>query len=167
MFARIARQNRRRRVPMIRRRHNHRIHGFVLKNAPHVLHLLRRAARLFHNRGRAVHPLLVRIANIRNGHILLGRERLLSREEVERLQGLRGTYGIAAPAPICSDEELAATDEASCQVIQAPSAPGLRLVDDGLEPVRTVSVGESKEGEIRLTYRELTTLIEEAVKALR
>src|SRR5512145_2120348 len=59
---------------------------------------------------------------------LLGRERLLSREEVERLQGLRGTYGIAAPAPICSDEELAATDEASCQVIQAPSAPGLRLV---------------------------------------
>ena len=98
---------------------------------------------------------------------LLGRERLLSREEVERLQGLRGTYGIAAPAPICSDEELAATDEASCQVIQAPSAPGLRLVDDGLEPVRTVSVGESKEGEIRLTYRELTTLIEEAVKALR
>ena len=33
----------------------------------------------------------------------LGREHLLSREEVERLQGLRGTYGIAAPAPICPD----------------------------------------------------------------
>lgn len=98
---------------------------------------------------------------------LLGRERLLSREEVERLQGLRGSYGIAAPAPICSDEMPAVTDEASCQVIQAPSAPGLRLVDDGLGSGREASLGESKEGEIRLTYRELTALIEEAVKALR
>ncbi len=98
---------------------------------------------------------------------LLGRERLLSREEVERLQGLRGSYGIAAPAPICSDEMPAVTDEASCQVIQAPSAPGLRLVDDGLRSGREASLGESKEGEIRLTYRELTALIEEAVKALR
>jgi L-fuculose-phosphate aldolase len=98
---------------------------------------------------------------------LLGRERLLTREEVERLQGLRGSYGIAAPAPICSDEVSAATDEASCQVIQAPSAPGLRLVDDGLDAARPLSFGESKEGEIRLTYRELTALIEEAVKALR
>ena len=34
---------------------------------------------------------------------LLGGERLLSREEVVRLQGLRGRYGIAAPAPICAD----------------------------------------------------------------
>src|SRR5438046_681736 len=33
---------------------------------------------------------------------LLGRENLLSREEVDRLQGLRGTYGIKAPAPICA-----------------------------------------------------------------
>ena len=33
---------------------------------------------------------------------LLGGERLLSREEVVRLQGLRGRYGIAAPAPICA-----------------------------------------------------------------
>jgi L-fuculose-phosphate aldolase len=99
---------------------------------------------------------------------LLGRERLLSREEVERLQGLRGSYGIAAPAPICSDETPTGTDdEASCQVIQAPSAPGLRLVDDGRTPTRDVSDGASKEGEIRLTYRELTALIEEAVKALR
>src|SRR5438270_2488059 len=32
---------------------------------------------------------------------LLGGERLLSRQEVDRLQGLRGMYGIAAPAPIC------------------------------------------------------------------
>ncbi len=34
---------------------------------------------------------------------MLGREHLLSREEVDRLQGLRGRYGIAAPAPICPD----------------------------------------------------------------
>lgn len=97
---------------------------------------------------------------------LLGRERLLTREEVERLQGLRGSYGIAAPAPICSDE-VSTSDEASCQVIQAPSVPGLRLVDDGLESSRAPAFGESKDGEIRLTYRELTALIEEAVKALR
>src|SRR5687768_17949849 len=34
---------------------------------------------------------------------LLGGERILSREEVFRLQDLRGHYGIAAPAPICTD----------------------------------------------------------------
>ena len=34
---------------------------------------------------------------------LLGNENLLAREEVERLQELRGTYGIKAPAPICPD----------------------------------------------------------------
>ena len=33
---------------------------------------------------------------------LLGGERILSREEVFRLQDLRGHYGIAAPAPICT-----------------------------------------------------------------
>ena len=33
----------------------------------------------------------------------LGRENLLSREEVPRLQELRGNYGIKAPAPICAD----------------------------------------------------------------
>lgn len=111
---------------------------------------------------------------------LLGRERLLSREEVERLQGLRGMYGIAAPAPFCADETtLLPPAEATCQVIQAPSAPGTRLVEDALgvpgaalgappgpgpQPERT---SEIKDGEIRLTYRELTALIEEAVKALR
>ena len=35
---------------------------------------------------------------------LLGRENLIAREEVERLQELRGTYGIKAPAPICADD---------------------------------------------------------------
>lgn len=103
---------------------------------------------------------------------LLGGERLLSREEVDRLQGLRGMYGIASPAPICTDATAPpATDEATCQVVQAPSAPGSRLVDGALgsgPPLRPVAIPEaSKDGEIRLTYRELTALIEEAVKALR
>src|SRR4029079_4589275 len=44
---------------------------------------------------------------------LLGGERLLSREEVTRLQDLRGAYGISAPAPICAET---AEDE-SCQVV--------------------------------------------------
>ena len=34
---------------------------------------------------------------------MLGGEHLISRDEVERLQGLRGMYGIAAPAPLCAD----------------------------------------------------------------
>jgi L-fuculose-phosphate aldolase len=84
---------------------------------------------------------------------LLGGERLLSREEVFRLQGLRGSYGIAAPAPICP-EPTAVADGVDCQVVQAPSAPGRRLVPDA-------------EGEIRLTYRELTSLIEDAVRNLK
>src|SRR5881275_1234814 len=54
---------------------------------------------------------------------LLGREHLISREEVMRLQALRGTYGIKAPAPICADE---ATDAENCQVVQAPSGDGQR-----------------------------------------
>src|SRR6058998_3533289 len=37
---------------------------------------------------------------------LLGRENLIAREEVQRLQELRSTYGIKAPAPICADEDL-------------------------------------------------------------
>src|SRR5215471_19742334 len=36
---------------------------------------------------------------------LLGGENLISREEVDRLQGLRGMYGIAAPAPLCADPD--------------------------------------------------------------
>jgi L-fuculose-phosphate aldolase len=84
---------------------------------------------------------------------LLGGERLLSREEVFRLQGLRGSYGIASPAPICP-EPSAATDGVDCQVVQAPSALGRRLVPDA-------------QGGIRLTYRELTSLIEDAVRNLK
>jgi L-fuculose-phosphate aldolase len=87
---------------------------------------------------------------------LLGRERVLSREEVLRLQGLRGMYGIASPAPICTDGTDAA--DPTCQVVQAPrSAGGARLVPD-------TALGSDQE--IRLTYRELTALIEDAIKKL-
>ena len=57
---------------------------------------------------------------------MLGREHLLSREEVMRLQELRGAYGIASPAPICINGSTGVTagHPADCQVVQAPSAPG-------------------------------------------
>lgn len=103
---------------------------------------------------------------------LLGREHLLSREEVERLQGLRGMYGIAAPAAICTDPAQAAagaaSDEALCQVLEAPSSATRRLVPD--QPAMSVAermAQASRDGEIRLTYRELTALIADAVRSLR
>jgi L-fuculose-phosphate aldolase len=99
---------------------------------------------------------------------LLGGERLLSRQEVERLQGLRGMYGIAAPAPICppalsnveAPEESPLGGEVNCQTVFAPETAGARLVPDA--PGAT-----GKDGEIRLTYRELTALIEAAVREIR
>jgi len=92
---------------------------------------------------------------------LLGRENLISREEVIRLQGLRDTYGIKAPAPICA-EGAVAEDDATCQIVQAPSSPGARLIPDvGPKPAAEA------DGEIRLTYRELSALIEDAIKSLR
>src|SRR5919206_1790162 len=64
---------------------------------------------------------------------LLGRENLISREEVMRLQELRGSYGIAAPAPICADPaeaSSAAADPATCQIVEAPRGAGQRLIPD-------------------------------------
>ena len=57
---------------------------------------------------------------------LLGGENLISREEVERLQGLRGMYGIAAPAPLCADPVGAAgmPTTRSVQVLEAPESHG-------------------------------------------
>jgi L-fuculose-phosphate aldolase len=97
---------------------------------------------------------------------MLGGENLLSREEVMRLQRLRGTYGIAAPAAICDDPPAGGpgapgatiADGATCQVVQAPSGSGRRLVPSG-------NTGD--EAEIRLTYRELSALIEDAIRNLR
>jgi L-fuculose-phosphate aldolase len=81
----------------------------------------------------------------------LGRENLLSRDEVTRLQNLRGMYGISSPAPICVD----------------PAHSTARLVADtpGLPPGPGERLGT--DGEIRLTYGQLTTLIDEAVKGVR
>jgi len=106
---------------------------------------------------------------------LLGREHLISREEVERLQGLRGTYGIAAPAPLCTDPaEAAAADQMLCQVLEAPESGSDRLVPDvtaflgnrGVD-ARRAPESSSRDGEIRLTYAELTQLISDAVRNLR
>jgi L-fuculose-phosphate aldolase len=96
---------------------------------------------------------------------LLGREHLLSREEVMRLQDLRSTYGIAAPAPFCPDPEPLA-DDPSCQVIQAPSSSKERLVPARTVTAPGVGVSIGSDGEIRLTYAELTALIDEAVKTI-
>jgi len=101
---------------------------------------------------------------------LLGRENLLSREEVMRLQDLRGSYGIKAPAPICADDDAQASGEpAVCQVVQAPQGAGSRLVPDILRRAvsPTHSAQTDAEGEIRLTYRELSALIEDAIRSLR
>jgi L-fuculose-phosphate aldolase len=105
----------------------------------------------------------------------LGREHLLSRSEVERLQGLRGMYGIASPAPVCTDDTavVSAEGQVACQVVQAPESRGnVRLVADTFEAPAPASsapgaaaMGGSQE--IRLTYRELMALIEDAVRNLR
>jgi L-fuculose-phosphate aldolase len=96
---------------------------------------------------------------------LLGTEHLISREEVMRLQELRGTYGIKAPAPICADPDTPMPAEAECQVVEAPAGAGARLVPDIVG--RTAYERDGDEGEIRLTYRELSALIEEAIRSLR
>ena len=86
---------------------------------------------------------------------LLGGERLLSRDEVSRLERLRGSYGIASPAPICPDPADVPVDQVACQTIQSPlGLAGERLVPDSA-------------GEIRLTYSELTALIADAVRTLK
>ena len=67
---------------------------------------------------------------------LLGGERLLSRQEVDRLQGLRGMYGIASPAPICPPDASARAPQGrlgrrgNCQTVFAPETDGARLVAD-------------------------------------
>lgn len=94
----------------------------------------------------------------------LGREHLLSREEVERLQGLRGRYGIASPAPICPDPgEPGSVLDPNCQIVVAPSSEGERLVAD-TNVGSPLTVGT--DGEIRLTYAQLTELIDETVRLL-
>ncbi len=100
---------------------------------------------------------------------LLGRENLIAREEVDRLQQLRGSYGIKAPAPICpdpSDPGAGIDNDASCQVVEAPAGGGRRLVADVPGAVRGDGPGDEDQG-IRVTYRELSALIEDAIRNLR
>jgi L-fuculose-phosphate aldolase len=92
---------------------------------------------------------------------MLGGERLLSRDEVMRLQGLRGRYGIASPAPICTDPASAG----DCQVIEAPDSVERLVLDRAGGRFGAGPVGGDEE--IRLTYRELTALIEDAVRNLK
>ena len=64
-----------------------------------------------------------------------------------RLQDLRDRYGIASPAPVCVETQSGQDPE--CQVV----------VVDG-----NVSVGNG--GEIKLTYGQLSSLVDEAVRQL-
>ncbi len=116
---------------------------------------------------------------------LLGRENLIAREEVLRLQELRGSYGIKAPAPLCAEPGEAASvqpgaapatrgsaiggvvDQATCQVVEAPSGGGLRLVPGASKGSQDPSGVRDDEAEIRLTYAELSALIEEAIRSLK
>ena len=117
---------------------------------------------------------------------LLGRENLIAREEVLRLQDLRGTYGITAPAPICADpaeggasrdasavggsrDASAGNDAATCQFVQAPSGNGRRLVPGSPDaaPAPAAAGQNGEDAEIRLTYRQLSALIEDAIRSLR
>src|SRR5262249_32729300 len=79
---------------------------------------------------------------------LLGRENLISREEVRRLQELRGSYGIQAPAPICAPGEVAAASAAECQVVQAPESGGSRPLPGGVARPPRAREG----GAISVTY---------------
>ncbi|WP_396625698.1 class II aldolase/adducin family protein [Luteitalea sp.] len=97
----------------------------------------------------------------------LGRENLISREEVDRLQGLRDFYGIKSPAPICTDPSQAGADGATCQFVDAPASDGPRIVPSPVVPPGGGLPGGGPGvggGEIRLTYRELAALIADAVR---
>ena len=104
-------------------------------------------------------------ANISLMARLLGGERLLSRAEVRRLQNLRGDYGIASPAPICADDVSGSGE--TCQVVVAPDSPA-RLVPAGASELGGVQGSPPLNNDVRiqLTYRQLTALIEDAVKAI-
>ncbi len=105
----------------------------------------------------------------------LGRENILSRDEVERLQGLRGMYGIASPAPICTDDSnagrrrTAAIARWSRRRIRPSvwSPAGSRFPGSACQPATPTVNPANLTGEIRLTYRELTALIEDALRALK
>ena len=90
----------------------------------------------------------------------LGRENLLSREEVAPAAGTAGKLrDQVAGADLRGRfrDSRSNADQASCQIVEAPASRGARLI-----PTDPADL----DGEIRLSYRELTALIEDAVKAL-
>jgi L-fuculose-phosphate aldolase len=98
---------------------------------------------------------------------LLGRENLLSRDEVMRLQDLRGRYGIASPAPVCPEPTPdEAEGDPTCQVVIAPASADERLVPDHSVSRAAARPGVGTGDEIRLTYAQLTSLIEEVVSEM-
>jgi hypothetical protein len=74
-------------------------------------------------------------------------------------------YGIASPAPVCADDSVTidAGGQVACQVVQAPESPHARLVVDTFAGHPHVTGAE----QIRLTYAELSALIEDAIRNLR
>ena len=85
-------------------------------------------------------------------------------------------YGIAAPAPICLDDDLHGVGRRwwtrRARWCARPTRRAQRLVPDpssgvGFMAPRRPRGGADGDAEIRLTYRELAALIEEAVERLR
>jgi hypothetical protein len=77
------------------------------------------------------------------------------------------------PAPICADpasfsgaDARDREDPATCQVVGAGGS-GLRLVPGLLDGGIQQDPRPDGEAEIRLTYRELSALIEDAIRSLR
>ena len=101
---------------------------------------------------------------------LLGRENLIAREEVLRLQELRGTYGIKAPAPICADptERRRRRRRRRSGDLSGRAGAGRRRPPARARFARFLAARSERDGddaEIRLTYRELSALIEDAIEA--
>jgi hypothetical protein len=84
---------------------------------------------------------------------------------------LRGMYGIASPAPICTDDsQPQGAGQLDCQVVQAPDSAERLVthnVPSAFAPRATGDKSAGIDGEIRLTYRELSALIEDALRALK
>ena len=66
-----------------------------------------------------------------------------------------------ATDPADTDDSAPASGQLDCQIVQAPDS------DERLVAQRLPMPAGGIDGEIRLTYRELTALIEEAVRALK
>ena len=65
-----------------------------------------------------------------------------------------------APAPLCADGPDAPDGQVLCQVLEAPESARRLVPDASFAPA-------SRDGEIRLTYGQLTALIADAVRTLK